>query len=98
MQHIAVATNSIAPRAGSELFIEFKKNSDVLVSLYEFEGITCTGCMNTVSTAFINIQEVKNVSMSTDFSEVLIVSTTEIPLKQLQAIVSYDEKYKIKKH
>ena len=98
LQQIAVATNSIAPRAGSELFIEFKKNSDVLVSLYEFEGITCSGCMNTVSDAFMAIDGVKNVSMSTDFSEVLIVSTTEIPLTQLQAIVSYDEKYKIKKH
>jgi SAM-dependent methyltransferase len=98
LQHIAVATNSIAPRAESELFIEFRKNSDVLVSLYEFEGITCSGCMNTVSAAFMKIEEVKNVSMSTDFSEVLIVSTTEIPLSNLQAIVSYDEKYKIKKH
>ena len=98
LQQIAVATNSIAPRAGSELFIEFKKNSDVLVSLYEFEGITCSGCMNTVSDAFMAIDGVKNVSMSTNFSEVLIVSTTEIPLTELQAIVSYDEKYKIKKH
>ena len=33
--------------------------------------------------------------MSTDFSEVLIVSTNEIPLPELQKIVSYDEKYKI---
>lgn len=98
LQHITVATNSIAPRAESELFIEFKKNSELLVSLYEFEGITCTGCMNTVSTAFMKIDGVKNVSMSTDFSELLLVSTTEIPLTQLQSIVSYDEKYKIKKH
>ncbi|MBC5841096.1 MAG: methyltransferase domain-containing protein [Flavobacteriaceae bacterium] len=97
LQQIEIATNSIAPRAGSELFIEFKKNSDLLVSLYEFEGITCNGCMNTVSTAFMNIEEVKNVSMSTDFSEVVLVSTSEIPLTQLQALVSYDEKYKIKK-
>jgi SAM-dependent methyltransferase len=97
-QKLDTAYNSIAPRAGAELFIEFKKNSDVLVSLYEFEGITCSGCMNTVSTAFMNVDEVKNVSMSTDFAEILLVSTTEIALTQLQALVSYDEKYKIKKH
>jgi NAD(P)H-hydrate repair Nnr-like enzyme with NAD(P)H-hydrate dehydratase domain len=36
-----------------------KKNSDAVVHLYEFEGITCSGCMNTVSTAFRNIEEVK---------------------------------------
>jgi len=35
--------------------------------------------------------------MSTDFSEVLIVGKNELPLEELQAIVSYDEKYKIKK-
>ncbi len=38
-----------------------------------------------------------NVSMSTDFSEVLIVSTEEIDLTALQFAVSYDEKYKINK-
>jgi SAM-dependent methyltransferase len=96
-QQLAVASNSIAPRAGSELFIEFKKNSELLVSLYKFEGITCSGCMNTVSTAFMKIEGVKNVSMSTDFSEVILVSKTEIPVAELQAIVSYDENYKIKK-
>jgi SAM-dependent methyltransferase len=36
-----VCQNSATPRAGSELFIEFQKNSEVLVNLYPFEGITC---------------------------------------------------------
>lgn len=98
LQQLDVAKNSIAPRASSELYFEFKKSSDLVVHLYEFEGITCSGCMNTVSTSFMDIEEVKNVSMSTDFSEILLVSTTEIALTQLQAIVSYDQKYKIKKH
>lgn len=98
LQQLAEATNSVAPRAKSELYFVFKKNSDAMVHLYEFEGITCSGCMNTVSTAFMDIAEFKNVSMSLDFSEILLVSTTEIPVTQLQALVSYDEKYKIKKH
>ena len=92
-----VAPNSVAPRANSELFIELKKNKESKVNLYDFEGITCSGCMNTVSEKFAAISEVLNVSMSTNFAEVLIVSKTEIPLAELQKIVSYDEKYKIKK-
>lgn len=94
---IDVALNSITPRANSELFIEYKKNNKVLVNLYEFEGITCSGCMNTVTTKFKDLSGVLNVSMSTNFAEVLIVSKKEIPLEELQKIVSYDEKYKIKK-
>ncbi|WP_413997800.1 thiopurine S-methyltransferase [Flavobacterium sp. W1B] len=91
------AQNSVTPRANSELFFEFKKNNLVEVILYEFEGITCSGCMNTVTQKFAAISEVLNVSMSTNFAEVLIVSNKEIQLQKLQNIVSYDEKYKIKK-
>jgi copper chaperone CopZ len=89
--------NSIAPRSNSELFFEFKKNSTPVVNLYEFEGITCSGCMDTVTKKFAAIDHVLNVSMSSNFAEVLIVSSIEIPLEELQKIVSYDEKYKIKK-
>lgn len=91
------AENSVTPRADTELFFELKKNNTVQVNLYEFKGITCSGCMTTVTQKFAAINEVLNVSMSTDFAEVLIVSKKEIPLEELQTIVSYDEKYKIKK-
>ncbi|UFH34225.1 methyltransferase domain-containing protein [Flavobacterium acetivorans] len=91
------AENSVTPRANTELFFELKKNNTVQVNLYEFKGITCSGCMTTVTQKFAAINEVLNVSMSTDFAEVLIVSKKEIPLEELQTIVSYDEKYKIKK-
>jgi len=89
--------NSIAPRSNSELFFEFKKNGAVKVNLYEFEGITCSGCMNTVTEKFAAVKDVLNVSMNGNFTEVLIVSTIEIPLEELQKIVSYDDHYKIKK-
>lgn len=95
-QSFDVTDKSIPARAGSELFIEFYKN-DVLVNLYAFEGITCNGCMSTVSGKFLEIEDVLNVSMSSDFSEVIIVSRNEIEVNQLQEIVSYDEKYKIVK-
>lgn len=89
--------NSIAPRSNSELFFEFKKNGAVHVNLYRFEGITCSGCMDTVTKKLAAIKDVLNVSMNSIFTEVLIVSTTEIPVEELQKIVSYDDKYKIKK-
>jgi hypothetical protein len=91
------STNSIAPRSDSELFFEFKKNSPVKVNLYQFEGITCSACMSTVTEKFAAINEVLNVSINGNFKEILIVSITEIPLEELQKIVSYDDNYKIKK-
>jgi hypothetical protein len=51
--------------------------------------------MNTVSIKFLDIDGVLNVSMSSNFSEIIIVSKTDIELKTLQEIVSYDKKYKI---
>ena len=94
---ISKAENSIASRANTELFFEFKKNNHNQVHLYHFEGITCSGCMETVSGKFLEIENVVNVSMNSSFSEVIIVSKTEIDIKLLQGIVSYDKNYKIKK-
>jgi SAM-dependent methyltransferase len=92
---ISLAGNSIPLRANTELFFEFQKNNQNQVNLYRFEGITCSGCMNTVSNKFLEIDGVLNVSMNTNFSEIIIVSKLEISLETLQKIVSYDEKYKI---
>ena len=92
---ISLAENSIPARANTELFFEFQKKERNQVILYQFEGITCSGCMNTVSDKFLEIDGVLNVSMNFNFSEIMIVSKTEIELKTLQEIVSYDEKYKI---
>ncbi|MBC7642405.1 MAG: thiopurine S-methyltransferase, partial [Flavobacterium sp.] len=92
-----VCTNSISPRANSELFFELKKNNTVKVYLYEFNGITCSGCMESVSKKFAAIDGILNVSMSSDFAEVLIVSKNEIAVEELQNAISYDKKYKIKK-
>jgi hypothetical protein len=40
---------------------------------------------------------VKNGSMNSTFSELLIVSTVEIAIAELQHLISDDEKYTIKK-
>jgi hypothetical protein len=92
---LKTSINSIAPRSNSELFFEFKKNSLVKVNLYRFEGITCSGCMDSVTKKFTEINEVLNVSMNRNFTEMVIISTVETPLEDLQKIVSYDENYKI---
>ena len=92
-----VSPNSIAPRANTELFFELKKNNQVVVNLYEFEGITCSGCMETITEKLLAIDGVSNVSMSSNFAEVLIVSKNEIAIEALQQVISYDEKYQIKK-
>ena len=94
---ITLASNSVSSRENSELVFEFQKNEQNQVNLYRFEGITCSGCMNTVSNKFLEIDGVLNVSMNTNFSEIIIVSKLEISLETLQEIVSYDEKYTIVK-
>lgn len=90
------ATNSIAPRANVELFFEFKKNKNAIVNLYQFEGITCTGCKNTVTEKFSSIEVILNVNMNTDFSEVLIVGSKPILIENLENCIAYDQKYSIK--
>jgi copper chaperone CopZ len=95
-ENIETATNSIEPRANTELFFKFKK-ANTLVNLYSFQGITCNGCKKSVSEIYSKIEGVKNVSMSSDFKEILIVSNEEIDLKLLQELVSYDVDYKIEK-
>ena len=89
--------NSIAPRANSELFFELKKNNQVDVNLYEFNDITSSGCMESVTKKLTAINGILNVSMSSNFAEVLIVSKNEIAVEELQNAISYDEKHKIKK-
>ena len=95
IEKMEVCTNSVAPRANSELFIELEKNTATEVHLYNFEGITCSGCKATVSEKLAEIDSVINVNMNTNFREVLIASKKEIVLQKLQDRVSYDEKYKI---
>ena len=92
-----IAVNSIPKRMNAELFFEFKKNNFSKVHLYLFEGITCIGCKSSVTQKYLEIEGVENVSMNSDFSEILIVSASEIDLKVLQDIISYETEYKITK-
>lgn len=92
-----ICKNSIAPRANAELFIELTKNPKSVVTLYEFYGITCSGCLDSLTKLISDLSGVFNVSMNTSFSELLIVSEKETDLIDLQQVISYDKKYKINK-
>lgn len=92
------APDSIPERKDMEVFINLTKRSDVLVKLYAFRGITCNGCMATVEGKIQELPEVIQVQMASDYSYLLLSSTTPIALSQLQEIVSYDEKYTIEQY
>jgi len=95
IQQMEEARHSVASRRGAELHFELKKNEDATVRIYGFEGITCNGCRMTVTSKFQEMKGVKNVSMSTDFKTVLIVSEKEIALAELQAVITYERNYRI---
>ena len=95
IDQLSTANNSVTPRANTELFFSFVKNNSVMVNLYSFEGITCTGCKNSVTEIYSKIDGVIKVSMSSDFKEILIVCDKEIDMKLLQELVSYEKDYKV---
>lgn len=90
-------TNSVKPRAGNELFIEMVKRdaATTLVKLYAVSGITCSGCVRSVTAQFKNIDGVTAVFINADFTEVLVVSSKQVPLQQLQQAIAYDAKYQL---
>lgn len=93
--HFEKAENSVAPRAGTELFMILEKNSHVILSLFNFNGITCNGCRTELTQKLIDINAVEHASISSDFSKLLIVSEKEIDLKILNTAIAEDAKYKI---
>lgn len=92
-----ICLDSAAPRSNSELFIEFKKNNQVNVNLYNMSGITCSDCANTITEKFLTISKIVNVSMNSNFTSVLICSLNEVAIDTLRELISYDEKYRIEK-
>ena len=80
-----------------EILYKFKKTNE-LVSLYSFKGITCNGCKNSVTEIYSKIEGVKNVNMSSDFKEILIVSDLEISIDVLREGIAYEKDYQIKNY
>ncbi len=89
-------TNSITPRANTELWVELERNNAIIVSLYDFEGMHCSSCQTIITEKLALLPNILNVSISSNYAEILIVSTKVIQLKDLQNTIAFDAKYSIK--
>jgi copper chaperone CopZ len=98
LKQFDTCTNSIKPRMGNELFIEMEKKDIVAecVALYTVSGITCTGCVNSVSSALSKVEGVTAVSVNTDFTEVLVVSSVPVSLENLSRALAFNSTYQLK--
>ncbi len=96
MVHMEMSASSIAPRANSELWVELLKN-DCLISLYLFNGITCSGCAKDITAQLLAIPYVLNALISSDFNHLLIVSETAISLETMNTEITENGKYEIQK-
>jgi SAM-dependent methyltransferase len=92
---LALCENSVAPRAGTELWFDFRKNMAVTVSLYRINGITCSDCSKTVIQKIKELARVKSVSLNTSYTDLLLVSDSEISIELLQQQMAFDIKYSI---
>ncbi|MBU3680898.1 MAG: methyltransferase [Flavobacterium sp.] len=88
-------TLSVPKRLGSELAFQFQKKGEILISTYQFKGITCMGCKTSVMEKFAAIPTVLSAQMNLAFDFVLLTSTTPIALSDLQAAIAYDSDYQL---
>lgn len=89
--------NSIEPRANSELFIELRKNNQVEVNLYQLEGISSGNSKDDIIKKMADVDGVLNVSLSENFTDLLMVSKNKIPIATLQSAISRNENIRLKK-
>jgi SAM-dependent methyltransferase len=95
LNSISPAINSVTPRTNSELFIDFTKNSEAVVQLFQLQGITSTNYQKIVASKLSATLGVLNVSANANFSQILITSNSKINIEILQSALSCDEKYTI---
>nr|WP_314837969.1 methyltransferase domain-containing protein [uncultured Flavobacterium sp.] len=98
IQKMEIARNSVAPRANSELFFMFEKKTNVIVNLFELNGVTCSTCAETIDSKLTDIEGILQVSISTNFQEIVIVSHSMIVIEKLQDALLYDANYSITPH
>jgi SAM-dependent methyltransferase len=95
LNSISPAINSVTTRTNSELFIDFTKNSEAVVQLFQLQGITSTNYQKIVASKLSATLGVFNVSTNANFSQILITRNSKINIEILQSALSYDEKYTI---
>jgi SAM-dependent methyltransferase len=89
-----VAKNSIEPRKSSELQFLFRKK-EILITKYQFKGITCNGCRNEIEAKLSDLPNVIKAIINSDFSELIIISDDSVALNLLNEAIAYDSKYRI---
>ena len=94
---INLSENSAAPRANSELSIELTKNGQVVVNLYQLKGFGFSDSMEKLTKKLLAVDGVLNVSISGNFTDLLLVSRNDITIETLQQVIAYDKKYTLKK-
>ena len=94
---INLSENSAAPRANSELSIELKKNGQVVVNLYQLKGFGFSDSMEKLTKKLLAVDGVLNVSISGNFTDLLLVSRNDLTIETLQQVIAYDKKYTLKK-
>ena len=94
---INLSENSAAPRANSELSIELTKNGQVVVNLYQLKGFGFSDSMEKLTKKLLTVDGVLNVSISGNFTDLLLVSRNDITIETLQQVIAYDKKYTLKK-
>jgi len=95
IKKLDVAQNSIPARAQSELIFECVKNEFAKVNLYHFKGLFCMNCVKTISDKFLTIEGIQQISVSSDFQNVLIVSNKLIPISEFESQLAYNTDYSI---
>ena len=94
---INLSENSAAPRANSELSIELTKNGQVVVNLYQLKGFGFSDSMEKLTKKLLTVDGVLNVSISGNFTDLLLVSRNDLTIETLQQVIAYDKKYTLKK-
>jgi methyl halide transferase len=74
-----------------------QKNNTIIVNLFKFKGINCSACLDKIIQKIRELDTVLNVSISSDFSTLLLVSNKEVLLSLLQQQIAFDVKYSIEK-
>ncbi|MGL2986154.1 methyltransferase domain-containing protein [Flavobacterium sp. RSSA_27] len=88
-------SNSVSPRAQSELFFVFEKKSEVIVQCYTLSGITCSNCTKTVLQKIGAIPGVINAQINSTSTDLIVMSTNEISLEQLKEVLVYEPDFSI---
>ena len=96
LKTLETCTNSVTPRAETELFFVFQKKSEVEVQCYSLTGITCSNCTKTVLQKITALAGVIAAQINSSFTDLVVVSTAALGLQELKDVLAYEPEYTLK--